>query len=126
MEARDEEKRRKLFELMTPGNERQFFMKLQKWKRKKNEFPTELVVEGEEFYGSEVLNGFSRAAFLQSRNPELEKRKIEDHYQNMKTVVNLVEIEAKSSHVQIKPLTKSEFIKLLKKLPKKSTRCLWK
>ena len=122
LEAKDEEKRRKLFELMTPGNERKFFMKLQKWKRKKNEFPTELVVDGEEFYGADVLKGFSKAAFQQSRNPELEKRKIEDHYQNMKTVVKLAEIEAKSSHIQIKPLSKKEFIKVLKKLPRRKAQ----
>ena len=65
------------------------------------------------------MNGFSKQAFLQSRDPGIENNKINDHYQNMKTVVRLAEIEAKSSTLQIKPLTKEEFLKILKNYPRR-------
>jgi len=114
----EESKRQKLFSLMKPGMERKFFTKLQDWKRTKTEFPTEIRVGDEVFQGEDVLSGFSKAAYLQSRNPALEKRKISEHYMNMKSTIRLAELEAQRSNTVIKPMSKKTFQKILKDVPR--------
>ena len=114
----EEKKRQMLFSLMQPGMERKFFSRLQNWKRTKTEFPTEIRVGDEVFQGDRVLSGFSKAAYLQSRNPALEKRKISEHYMNMKSTIRLAEIEAQRSNTVLKPMSRKTFQKILKDVPK--------
>ena len=73
---------------MAPGKEKQFFTTLQWWRRSRSEFPTEIIVENKFFYGDQVLTGFAHAAYLQSRDPTMEKYRVSPHHTSMKTIVH--------------------------------------
>ena len=114
----EEERRQKLYHLLYPGMEKKFFSMLKRWKRTKSEFPNEIIVGQEVFTGDEVLSGFAKTAFQQSRNPALEKRKVSEHYLNMKSTIQLAEIEASRSNLVIQPMNREIFKKILKKVPR--------
>ena len=52
-----EKRKQELFSLMMPGKERKFLKKIQQWRGKEADFPSELVIGDKHYRGDDVLKG---------------------------------------------------------------------
>ena len=112
-----EKRKQELFSLMMPGKERKFLKKIQQWRGKEADFPSELVIGDKHYRGDDVLKGFADTVYSDSRDPRIENWIPSDQHHCMKTVNRVETIASANSGLMIKPMSKKAFEKALLQIP---------